>query len=103
MPYKSRFPQIVAGAEARARTVNGTVARKIANDAKQRAPRDTGSMADAIKATPAQGSDWRVDVPTWYAHFPEFGTVKAAARPFLTPAAEAQRNPHRAALRNVYE
>jgi HK97 gp10 family phage protein len=43
-----------------------------------------------------------VIAPAWYAHFIEWGTAHAGARPFMTPAAEAARPEHRALLEGLY-
>lgn len=97
----SRIPQIIASAERDAAKINEQTARRIAADAATRAPRDSGAMADGIEAREV-ADGWEVVVPAWYAHFPEFGTARKGAQPFLTPAAEAQREPHREALRELY-
>lgn len=63
--------------------------------AQERAPRDTGFMANTIESEPAapEGSaiigrfgNWTADYSLWV----EVGTRRMAARPFLRPAADAE-------------
>lgn len=101
---KSRFPQIIRSAEQTVRQVNQRTARAIAEDATARAPRGaSGKLADSIDAKPGDGDDWLVTVGEFYGLFVEYGTRRAGARPFLTPAAEAHRAAHRKALRDLYQ
>lgn len=102
MALVSRIPQLIARAEREVAKVNEQTARRIAEDAKSRAPRDSGELAESIEAREADDG-WEVATDTWYAHFPEFGTARRGAQPFLTPAAEAQRKAHRDALADVYK
>lgn len=68
------------------------VADAIATDASSRAPRHSGRLADSIHAIPDpdQHDAYRV-VMEWYGIFPEFGTVRQPAQPFMRPAADAAR------------
>lgn len=86
-------------------------ALKIEADAKRLAPVDTGFLKSSIYASTSQGSDYSgtggalpevtpssdqeaiVGVGAEYAQYVEYGTWKMQAQPFLTPAAEAQRQP----------
>lgn len=57
--------------------------------AKQRAPRDSGEMAESIRAEHGQdqmGPYSDVTVDPFYATFVEFGTSQMPARPFMRPA-----------------
>jgi HK97 gp10 family phage protein len=60
-----------------------------------RAPVDTGNLRDSIAAKydkDGLGADVGPTRPKGsHAHLLEFGTVKMAARPFITPSAEEQR------------
>lgn len=100
---ESRLGQLVAKARIGVEAANRQTAEAIARDARQRAPRDSGDLARAIEAKPGDGADWVVTADLWYAHFPEFGTVRTGARPYLTPSAEAHRAAHAAAIRQVYK
>lgn len=66
-------------------------ARRIADGARARAPRRTGALAETIDVAQEGPLSFAVvaDIP-W--RFLEFGTVKMGARPFMTPAAEAERD-----------
>lgn len=62
---------------------------------KDRAPVDSGNLRDSIAAKydkDGLGADVGPTKPKGsHAHLLEFGTVKMAARPFITPSAEEQR------------
>lgn len=71
--------------------------QKAVDDAKSRAPVDTGALRDGITrsvskknltATMSAGGKRR-GVDTYYAYFIEFGTKNMPARPFFYPAARA--------------
>jgi HK97 gp10 family phage protein len=101
---KSRIPQIIANVQRNVAEVNMASARRIADDARGRAPRDRGELASGIRAAKGKGDDAGVEVSVpWRWHFPEYGTVRQAARPYLTPAAEAEREAHRKAIRDLYK
>lgn len=85
------------------------------------APRRTGELADSIAWTwgdapkgalvideirsgARRGEQYAtlrltIYVGAWYAHFPEFGTVKAPAHPFFFPGWRAKRREFRAKIR----
>lgn len=61
--------------------------------AKDRAPKDTGALANSINVTkPAELARVIAD-GVEYGIYQEFGTVRHGAQPFLTPAVEAARGP----------
>lgn len=97
----SDFPEIARRLERNAEALVRRTAENIAGEAKQRAPRATGKLARSIKVHRVGEFEYRVEVGAWYAHFIEFGTVKMAARPFLTPAAEAERGDFQRAGRRL--
>lgn len=98
----SQLPEIADRASAGGRLANAASARKIAAGAAASAPRLSGDLANSIKAVGGQGTDARVVVEDWKAHLIEFGTVRSAAKPFLVPAAEAERAAHARAIRDLY-
>lgn len=99
---RSRIPKIRRGMNNNLAELLDDTARRIAQDARRRAPRgSTGRLAASIKMKPEGPWDAKVEVGVFYGHFIEFGTVKTAARPFLTPAAEAARGPLRLAARRI--
>jgi HK97 gp10 family phage protein len=74
------------------------VAHEIEEDARRRAPVRTGFLRSSIEAIPSDAAEpgtveWEVGAAAPYGIFVELGTTKMAARPFLTPAAEAGRGP----------
>lgn len=100
--FFSRIPQVIARAEREISEINEHAAKQIADEAATRAPRASGALAASIAARRAEGDDWEVTVGAFYAHMVELGTVRAGARPFLTPAAESQRAAHRKAVKRLY-
>lgn len=70
-----------------------TTAEAIAKDAKERAPKRTGDLADSIETEDGE-NDQDVDVVVGVAYGPdvEYGTRHMAAEPYLTPAADAKRS-----------
>lgn len=73
-----------------------TVARKVRDEARRNAPKDTGTGAKSIKVERHWDSrtrrvTYRVswDRSHFYMGFHEFGTLTLPARPFLRPAADA--------------
>lgn len=98
--YSSRIPSILRSAERRVKAANRNAAENIAQAAEARVPRDSGDTARSIDTSPVDdGHEVTVDFP---AHLLEFGTVKMGARPFLTPAAEAEREAHQRAVRKAW-
>ena len=66
---------------------------------------DTGATLNSTQARRVEGDRfaWRVGPTTEYAPFLEFGTTRMAARPFMVPAAEAEREPFNNAVKAVIE
>jgi HK97 gp10 family phage protein len=98
----SSLPQIAERAQAGTRLANAASARRIAAAARSAAPRRSGDLADSIKAKSGPSGDERVVVEDWKGHLVEFGTVRQPARPFLVPAAEAERVVHVRAIRELF-
>lgn len=96
---KSRFREIEAKLPILARDAINDGAQRIADRAKAAAPVRTGRLKESIdtRAAPEQATGraaggYRRDVVAeWYWFLQEFGTVNQAARPFMIPAAEAER------------
>jgi HK97 gp10 family phage protein len=63
---------------------------EIADDARSRAPVDTGRLRDSTEGVP-MGSAGAVIAGAFYSHLVEFGSASTPARPFMVPAAEAGR------------
>lgn len=64
-------------------------AAQTAADARERAPRDTGALAESIHAVQTDTLTWEVRDGVPHGIFQEFGTDRHAASPFLTPAFHA--------------
>jgi HK97 gp10 family phage protein len=72
------------------------VADTIADDARRRAPKDTGEGARSIHAERSEKDGHETWHVSWdeehdYMTYQEFGTVNMRARPFLRPAADSIR------------
>ena len=78
-----------------------TTAAAIEGDAKQRAPVDTGFLRNSIQTRKVGEAEAMVEVGASYGVHQEYGTVHQTGTPFLTPAAEAQRAPFEARLKQV--
>ena len=100
MPYRSNISRILRDAERDVRAANRRSAENIAERAAAEVPRDTGRTSRSVDAVPTnEGYEVHVDFP---GHLLEFGSVKMPARPFLTPAAEFEREAHQRAIREAY-
>jgi HK97 gp10 family phage protein len=64
-------------------------AAETVQDARQRAPRDTGALQESIHAVQTGVLQWEVRDGVPYGIFQEFGTQHHAATPFMTPALHA--------------
>lgn len=53
----------------------------------------TGFLRNSIAAEKVEDGHWRVNVGAEYGLYQELGTSRMPARPYLTPAAEAQQGP----------
>lgn len=66
-------------------------AQTTALEARQRVPVDTGRLKEGIRVEQQGKFAWRVTSKKFYGRFHEYGTVKMAAHPFMTPAARRAR------------
>lgn len=87
----NRIPEVAAEVEVRARATVARAAEQAAADAKQRAPVATGFLRDSISAQ-VDGKDADVIAAAEYAAYVEYGTYKAAAKPFFTSAVEGSKS-----------
>lgn len=102
MTLVSRIPKIIATVKTGVPVVNAASARRIAADAKQRVPKRTGATARTIRAQKATGDDSEA-VVGFPGQFIERGTRNIGARPFMVPAAEAERQAHQRALAALWK
>lgn len=111
MSTKSRIPGIVVELALKLDAVGRSTAESIADGARARVPVGAPNvhLKDAIRVKDGQGvGEFQVlagDGDTFYGHIVENGSVHAAPRPFLVPAAEEARQRvntiARAALRDL--
>lgn len=95
--------QAIRNLTERADQVVQKVAHDIEGGAKQRAPVDTGHLRNSIQAQRTGDAEAEVTVGAEYAGYVEYGTRHMAAQPYLTPAAEEQREPFEQAMRQLVE
>lgn len=69
--------------------------------AKREVPVDTGALKNSIQTWLESDVTARVGPHMEYGHYVEFGTRYQAARPYMTPAAEANRQPFIDAMRQI--
>ena len=81
----NRFPEIRRKGIAAVEDAIKAIADDVLEDAKRRAPVETGRLRDSIELV-IVGSTAYIRVGAPYAKFVEFGAVHAPAHPFLRPA-----------------
>lgn len=87
-----------------ARTALKATAMAVEATAKDLAPYDEGELQESIAHYLRDGGTVAVvGTDLWRAHFPEFGTEHAAAKPFLFPAFERHRAPHVRAMADAMD
>lgn len=97
----NRLPQLTAQLRRRVGEEVAAAAVECQSTAKVLVPKDTGTLARSIVAEPENPLSWVVGTDVEYAPFVEYGTHRMAAQPYLTPAAEAQRQRFISALNRV--
>lgn len=100
--WRSRIPQIIAAAEARASQIVAETGFAIEAGAKRRARVDTGFMRGEIRFRQTGPLEGEVVAGAAYTIHHEFGTVHMAAQPMLVPAAEEARPGFEAAISGLY-
>jgi hypothetical protein len=100
--WKSRIPELAAGAEARAGLAVQKTVLDIEAGAKMRSRVDTGQMKGGWQGEMTGATSGRVSDPVEHTIYNEMGTVSMAAQPMLTPAAEEARAGFEAAMSQVY-
>lgn len=71
--------------------------------AKQRAPVDTGALANSITSTRQAPLLWWVHDGVEYGIYQEFGTYKMAAQPFMVPSVESFRTEFNRMLAELFK
>lgn len=103
---KSRFPKISNELRAALDPAAHNAAVDIAHEASRRVNVRTGRLKAAIHVERTGVAQYEVRAgndEAWYGHLLEWGTTHSAAYPFLTPAAEQEREPFERLIRHVLE
>lgn len=91
---KSRLSEIAASLPKRVDRAVKEAAEEVANQARLRAPIQTGSLKASINVQREGPGRYTVvagDGDVFYGHLVEFGTSHSAPQPFLIPALEVSR------------
>ena len=95
----NKFPEIAQAMPGKTAQVVKTTAFNVEADAKNTVPVDTGALKNSIDTDIAGGGLSATVAPhTEYAQFVEFGTRRMSAQPYMTPAAERNREPFTMAM-----
>lgn len=84
----NRLPKLNSQLRERALKIIQDGAQQTADMAKSLAPVDTGFLRGSIHVETQDSGHAQVVVEASYGQFVEYGTVKMAAQPYLTPAVE---------------
>src|SRR4029434_3335554 len=87
----NHFPRITARLRPAVRTIVMETCFAIETTAKIKVPVDTGTLMGSIQTEPTGETSGQVATNIEYSVYVEYGTVHMAARPYMTPAAEAER------------
>lgn len=99
----NRFAAISQQFHAQASQVVRKTALDIEAGAKQLVPVDTGLLKNSIQTTMESELTGVVFTNTEYAVFVEYGTSRMSAQPYMTPAAESQRQPFIRAIQTILD
>ena len=98
----SHIPKLTAAAHEKAEAAIAKAAADIEAQAKARAPVDTGLLKNSINQPPPEDSMRRVvESPVNYSVYLEYGTSRAPAQPYMTPAVEFVKPSFEAAMRKL--
>lgn len=92
--FKSRIPEIVAALPARVEAIELRTAERAAERARDKVPRATGALHDAIHIEKDEHGGYFVvagNKTAFYGHIVEHGGMYTAPHPFMVPAAEETR------------
>lgn len=100
----NRIPELLSTTRSRAERVVAETAHNIGSFAKQRAPVDTGRLKNSIQERDITPLYWEVGpVGVEYDIYVEYGTSRAPAQPYLTPAVEQARPAFEAAIARLID
>lgn len=97
----NRFPKIARKLPVETGRIVAGTALAIETHAKLFVPVDTGNLRSSIQAQPDSPTQWTVATGVEYSIWVEYGSSKAAAQPYLTPAAELARPRFLAEMRDL--
>lgn len=100
---QSMLGKIIVGSEREASNVVFKTVKDIETDAKDLAAVDTGKMRASTKGKMTGKLSGEVNVGAEYAPHVEYGTEKMDAQPFITPAAERNRQPFEDGMKRVFD
>jgi phage protein, HK97 gp10 family len=97
----NRFAEIAKQFHNEASQVVRKTTLDVEAGAKQRVPVDTGLLRNSIQSTMEGELTGVVSTNVEYSIYVEYGTTRMSAQPYMTPAAEAMRQPFIQALQNI--
>lgn len=102
---RSRLPQIIAELPGASDEALKDAAEQLAEAVRERVPVASGALRDAVHVQEVEHGYAVVagDSDAFYGHMVEFGTTHTAARPFLIPAFEAQKDEILGAVEDALE
>lgn len=100
---KSNIPQTIKRLEAGVAEATENTAKRIKRGARGRVSVDTGDLRDSIEDERTGETEWRVEAGEWYGLLVEAGTRNKGPRPFMKPAAEAERKPFIDEIRGIFK
>ena len=95
---RKRLDRLILLLPAQVEAICEIAARNIELMSKDRVPVDTGATKNSIRVDTPRPFQRRIGPTTDYAPHLEFGTNRMPARPYIVPAAEAERPRFRAAI-----
>lgn len=87
-PAISYIDRIVSRLDTNVEKVLKETAESVANDAKGKAPVDTGNLKDSIRVTESNATRAAVESQAGYSGFVEYGTMDMSAQPFFYDAVQ---------------
>ena len=94
----NKFPEIAQAMPGKTSAVVRKTAFNVESDAKNTVPVDTAFLKNSIESKEKTPFLYHVEPHTDYALFVEFGTRRMSAQPYMTPAAERNREPFTIAM-----
>lgn len=96
--FRAGLRRVARGARAGASAASRESAERIAETMRRLVPIDTGELYDSIGVEEVDALTWQAVATAEHAAYVELGTARAAAQPFMVPAAELERREFAAQL-----